>query len=86
VPFDVALDAVEEIRRLVPGDITMAAFALRWILMNEDVSVVIPGAKNKAQSEANAQAGSINALSEEVMTALQKIYQQKISPWVHQRW
>lgn len=54
--------------------------------MNEDVSVVIPGAKNKAQSEANAQAGSINALSEEVMTALQKIYQQKISPWVHQRW
>jgi len=64
----------------------MAAFALRWILMNEDVSVVIPGAKNKAQSEANAQAGSINALSEEVMTALQKIYQQKISPWVHQRW
>lgn len=86
VPFDVALDAVEEIRRLVPGDITMAAFALRWILMNEDVSVVIPGAKNKAQSKANAQAGSINALSEEVMTALQKIYQQKISPWVHQRW
>jgi len=86
VPFDVALDAVEEIRRLIPGDITMAAFALRWILMNEDVSVVIPGAKNKAQSEANAQAGSINALSDEVMTALQKIYQQKISPWVHQRW
>lgn len=86
VPFDVALDAVEEIRRLVPGDITMAAFALRWILMNEDVSVVIPGAKNKAQSEANVQAGNINALSDEVMTALQKIYQQTISPWVHQRW
>lgn len=86
VPFDVALDAVEEIRRLVPGDITMAAFALRWILMNEDVSVVIPGAKNKAQSEANAQSGNINALSDEVMTALQKIYQQTISPWVHQRW
>ena len=86
MPFDVALDAVEEIRRLVPGDITMAAFALRWILMNEDVSVVIPGAKNKAQSEANAQAGNINALSDEVMTALQKIYQQTISPWVHQRW
>lgn len=86
VPFDVALDAVEDIRRLVPGDITMAKFALRWILMNEEVSVVIPGAKNKAQSEANAQASDIDALSDEVMAALKKIYQQKISPWVHQRW
>ncbi len=86
VPFEVALDAVEDIRRLVPGDITMAKFALRWILMNEDVSVVIPGAKNRAQSEANAQAGDIDALSDDVMTALKKIYQQKISPWVHQRW
>lgn len=86
VPFDVALDAVEDIRRFVPEGLTMAEFALRWILMNENVSVVIPGSKNKSQSEANAHASELNALSDETMLALKNIYQEKISPWVHQRW
>lgn len=85
VPFDVALDAVEDIRRFVPEGLTMAEFALRWILMNENVSVVIPGSKNKSQSEANAHASELNALSDETMLALKNIYQEKISPWVHQR-
>ncbi|WP_053143871.1 aldo/keto reductase [Erwinia billingiae] len=86
VPYDVALDAVEDIRRLLPGDMSMAKFALRWILMNENVSVIIPGSKNKAQSEINAQASDIAALSDETMSALKNIYQNKIAPWVHQRW
>lgn len=86
VPFDIALDAVEDIRRLVPGDLTMAKFALRWILMNENVSVIIPGSRNKIQSEANAKASEIHALSNETMLALRNIYQEKIAPWVHQRW
>lgn len=86
VPFDVALDAVEDIRRFVPEGLTIAEFALRWILMNENVSVVIPGSKNKSQSEANAHASELNALSDETMLALKNIYQEKISPWVHQRW
>ncbi|MBN7809159.1 aldo/keto reductase [Agrobacterium rosae] len=41
VPYDVALEVVEDIRKLVPDDVTMAQFALRWILMNEAVSTVI---------------------------------------------
>lgn len=86
VPYEVALDVVDEIRRFITGDITMAKFALRWILMNENVTVVIPGSKNKAQSEANAQASNLSALSDETMSALKHIYQEKIAPWVHQRW
>ena len=86
VPYEVALEAVEEIRRFVTGDTTMAMFALRWILMNEDVSVVIPGAKNREQAEANARASDVDALSEETMAALKQIYQEKIAPHVHQRW
>ncbi len=38
------------------GDVSMAAFALRWILMNDAVSVVIPGAKSRTQAQANAAA------------------------------
>ncbi|EIB97454.1 aldo/keto reductase [Pantoea sp. Sc1] len=86
VPYEVALKAVEEIRRFVPGDITMALFALRWILMNDDVSVVIPGAKNREQAEANARASGVDALSAETMAALKQLYQEKIAPHVHQRW
>lgn len=86
VPYEVALEAVEEIRRFVPGDITMALFALRWILMNDDVSMVIPGAKNRQQAEANARASGVDALSAETMAALKQLYQEKIAPHVHQRW
>nr|WP_314418951.1 aldo/keto reductase [uncultured Erwinia sp.] len=86
VPYEVALDAVDDIRRFITGDVTMAMFALRWILMNEDVTVVIPGSKNRAQSESNARASGVDALSQETMAALKQLYQEKIAPWVHQRW
>lgn len=86
VPYDVALEAVEEIRRLVPGDMTMAQFALRWILMEQAVSTVIPGARNAQQASGNAAAGAFPALAAETMAELRKIYQHRIAPFVHQRW
>lgn len=86
VPFDVALEAVEEIRRLVPDNITMAQFALRWILMEEAVGVVIPGAKNAAQAAANAAASDVAPLPPEVIGELRNIYEQRIAPHVHHLW
>ncbi|UCG26053.1 MAG: aldo/keto reductase, partial [Chloroflexota bacterium] len=44
VDYDLSLQAVEELRPLVPDGVTMAQFALRWILMFDAVSCVIPGA------------------------------------------
>jgi aryl-alcohol dehydrogenase-like predicted oxidoreductase len=86
VPYEVALDAVEAIRPLVSGDASMAAFALRWILMADAVSVVIPGAKSRTQALSNAKASELPALSKEAMQTLQKIYQDKIAKYVHHRW
>jgi aryl-alcohol dehydrogenase-like predicted oxidoreductase len=86
VPYEVALDAVESIRALVPADTTMAAFALRWILMAEAVSVVIPGAKSRTQAQANAAASALDALPQQTMQALKKLYDDKIAPHVHHRW
>ena len=86
VPFDVALEAVEEIRRLVPENITMAQFALRWILMEDAVGVVIPGAKNAKQAAANAAASDVAPLSPEVIGELRNIYEQRIAPQVHHLW
>ncbi|MBB3137998.1 aryl-alcohol dehydrogenase-like predicted oxidoreductase [Rhizobium pisi] len=86
VPFDVGLQAVEEVRKLVPAGATMAAFALRWILMSDAVTVVIPGARNAEQAKANATAADLAPLSADVMAATREIYERLIAPHVHQRW
>jgi aryl-alcohol dehydrogenase-like predicted oxidoreductase len=86
VPFDVALQAVEELRPLVPQGATMAAFALRWILMNEAISVVIPGAKTPDQARANIAADALPPLSPKVMEAAADIYFRRISRHVHHLW
>jgi aryl-alcohol dehydrogenase-like predicted oxidoreductase len=86
VPYDVALEVVEEIRKLVPANATMAEFALRWILMEDAVSTVIPGARNAAQAQANSRASALPALPAETMDALREIYRQRIAQYVHHSW
>jgi aryl-alcohol dehydrogenase-like predicted oxidoreductase len=84
--FDVALEAVEEIRRLLPDGVSMANFALRWILDHEAVSCVIPGARNEQQVVQNVAASALPSLTVEQMGALTNLYETKIRTLVHQRW
>jgi aryl-alcohol dehydrogenase-like predicted oxidoreductase len=86
VPYDVALAAVEELRAMVPQGATMAQFALRWILMEDAATVVIPGARTAAQSTANAGADALAPLPAATMEACRDVYQRLIAPHVHQRW
>lgn len=86
VPFETGLQAVDEIRALVPASQTMAAFALRWILMSDAVSVVIPGARNGEQAKANAAAAGLPAIPLQVLEATREIYERLIAPHVHHRW
>ena len=86
VPYETGLAAVEEIRPLVPQGATMAQFALRWVLMNEAISVVIPGAKNAEQARANLGAAALAPFSPETMNRIRSIYETNIKPAVHQRW
>ena len=86
VPYEVGLAAVEKLRPLVPEGATLAQLALRWILMDEAVSVVIPGARNPGQALSNIAAASLPPLSPQVMAAVARIYTQDIRPYVHQRW
>jgi Predicted oxidoreductases (related to aryl-alcohol dehydrogenases) len=86
VPFAIGLQAVEEIRKLVPAGASMAQFALRWILMHDAVTVVIPGARNAEQAKANAAASDLAALSVDVMAAAREVYDRLVAPYVHHRW
>lgn len=86
VPYETGLDAVDDIRALVPEGMSMAQFALKWILMEEAVGTVIPGAKNVEQAKANAAASALPALPEETMRRLRKLYDARIRAHVHHRW
>lgn len=86
VDFETGLRTVEQLRALVPERMTMAQFALRWILMHEAVTCAIPGAKTPAQEEDNVRAADFPPLSAEVMSAVAKLYADEIKPLVHQRW
>jgi aryl-alcohol dehydrogenase-like predicted oxidoreductase len=86
VPYHIGLEAVERIRPLLGGNTTMAAFALKWILMHEAVSVVIPGAKTVVQAKANASASSILPLTNDVLDKVKAIYDQMLRPHVQAKW
>jgi aryl-alcohol dehydrogenase-like predicted oxidoreductase len=86
VDYDVALEAVEEIRKLVPPGMTMTQFALRWILMFGAVTCAIPGGKTPAQIADNCRASDLPEPTEAIMKRVAAIYAEKIAPLVHHRW
>jgi len=86
VDYETGLKAVEELRGLVPADISMAQFALRWILMFDAVSLAIPGAKNSKQAYENAVSSDFPAIDEATMDKILQIYNRYIREQVHQRW
>ncbi len=86
VDYDASLEAVEELRKVLPKGVAMAQFALRWILMFDAVTCAIPGAKRPGQVVENCSASDLPALSEEAMQAVRSVYQTRIRAAVHQRW
>jgi aryl-alcohol dehydrogenase-like predicted oxidoreductase len=86
VDYESGLEAVEALRPLVPEGATMAQFALSWILMFDEVSCAIPGAKNRQQAVDNARASDLPPFSQEELAQVQAIYYKNIREQVHQRW
>lgn len=86
VDYQTALQAVEELRVLAPEEMTMAQFALRWILMFDAVTCAIPGAKHASQVEDNARAAYFPPLTDATMSAIRRLYDSQIRDLVHHRW
>ncbi|MCX6065318.1 MAG: aldo/keto reductase [Chloroflexi bacterium] len=86
VDYETGLQAVEELRALVPAGWSMPQFALRWILMHEAVTCTIPGAKNPAQAEDNAKAAELPVLDAAMMEKIRAIYAARIRELVHHYW
>ncbi|GAA3917758.1 aldo/keto reductase [Actinoplanes auranticolor] len=86
VDFGTGLQAVRRLLPHVPTGATMAQFALRWIIDQPAVTVVIPGARNADQARANAAAAGLAPLGDEAHEVVRSVYDELIRPQVHDRW
>jgi len=85
VPYEVGLQAVEELKKIFPTD-DLPGYALRWILMDSNVSCVIPGASNLLQAESNSASSDLPSLTEEQTGKVKDIYEKYIKKYVENLW
>ena len=85
VDYDLGLEAVEELKKVFNTE-DLVPYALKWILMHDAVSVVIPGASREEQVYSNLRALDIPDLTEEQMKAVEDIYNKYIKESVHDNW
>jgi len=85
VDYKTGLQAVDELKRVFKTE-NLSPIALRWILMHEAVSTVIPGASRKEQVINNIVATNIPNLTSEQMNEVEKIYDKYIRGIVHNLW
>ncbi|MBM7086129.1 aldo/keto reductase [Micromonospora humidisoli] len=86
VDFDLGLTVVRRLAPLVGDGRTMAQFALRWVIDQPGVTVVIPGARNPEQARGNAAAAGSPALTGAELDTVRSVYDELVRPRVHDRW
>ena len=85
VDFNKALKVVEELKSLTPEGFSLSQLALKWILMHDEVSVVIPGAKNSHQALKNISASALPNIPN-LMQKIENIYNTHLKNDIHPRW
>lgn len=86
VPYEVGLEAVDELKALFPNQENLAPIALRWILDFPEVSCIIPGASRLEHLHSNLKAVDFPAFTETQKEAVHTIYEKYIKKHVHQLW
>lgn len=86
IPFEKGVEAVEKLKKVVPDDENLVHLALRWVMMRDEVSCVIPGASSVDHVESNLKASKKPGVSKEIMEEITRTYNEEIKPLVHQRW
>jgi aryl-alcohol dehydrogenase-like predicted oxidoreductase len=86
VDYNLGLEAVEKLKSIFPKKFDLAQIALKWVLMFEEVSCIIPGVSKVEQLNSNLNALNIRNLSKNEMKAVENVYDEMIRPSVHHRW
>ena len=85
VPFELGIDAAEELKKLF-GTEDLIPYALRWVLMNPAVNVVIPGASKVSQVYSNVRAAEYPPLTPEQMAGVKAVYDKYLRAEIHPQW
>lgn len=85
VDYALGLKAVDELKKLFNTS-DLAPIALRYILMFDAVSTVIPGASKPEQVFKNVRATNLKPLTDVEMAGVKRIYDTYIKPTVHHLW
>lgn len=86
VDFTTGVEAAAEFAALAPEGYTPAQLALRWIIEQDGVTTVIPGARTPEQARANAAAAKLPPLPLRTAGAIRELYERRIKDEVEQRW
>ena len=87
VDYDEGVEAAREFSALARAhDLEPATAALAWLAQLPGVSTVIPGARNVAQAEGNAAAGSLPVLAPELLAGVTELYDRYFREAIHDRW
>lgn len=85
IDYELGLEAVNAIKQVFKTEI-LVPYALRYIMMFDAVSTVIPGASKPHQILDHIKALSLDPLSKDQMDAVDKIYEKYIKSSVHHLW
>ena len=85
VNFSKGLEAVEELKKIIPNGFSLTDLALKWILSHPEVTVVIPGSKNKIQAELNVKASELSDISS-IKESIKEIYAKYFKKDIHSNW
>jgi aryl-alcohol dehydrogenase-like predicted oxidoreductase len=86
VDYATGLEAVSVLQEILSTDFSMAAQALRWILMFDAVSTVIPGASSPEQISSNLAAVSTPAFKDDKMLKIKELYEKYFKKTIHHWW
>ncbi len=85
VDFSKGLKAVDELKKIKPEGFSLTDLSLKWILSHPEVTVVIPGAKNKIQAELNVKASELNEINS-IKDSIKEIYNKYFKKDIHSNW
>ena len=86
IDYDIGLQAVEELKKLFPNHTNLAPVALKWILMRDEISCIIPGASKPEQIISNISAPEMPAFTSKQSDGIDRVYQTRIKKLVHHIW
>lgn len=85
VDYETGLRAAQQFVEMVPEGATPAQAAIAWVVAQDGVSTVIPGARSPEQARGSAAAADVR-LDETFLQGVRDLYDRELREPIHPRW